>query len=184
MPLRDLLKESPSTKTILMDSSCASTSSMSVLFRFLKGWARENARKAWSLVTEPIMVMAISWFATTDRGHSLPEKCSSSLVPLLLATTRDSATSSGAVASILALMVSPILWPARPARWIMRETCLGELYCMTMSVDPTSMPSSRDEVHIRDFTSPALNFSSISILFSLEREPWWTSTDMDSSHRW
>ena len=182
--MRDLLKLSPSANTILIDSSCASTSSMSERVMSLNGYAPENTLNAVSLSVPPDMVMAISWLATTERGLGLPSQNSSSLVSHLLAMTSASATSSGAVAIIFALILSPTLWPARPALWIMRDTCLGELYWITMSVDPTSMPSSRDDVHIRDLTSPFLKRSSISILFSLDRDPWWTSTDMDSSHRW
>ena len=184
MPLRDLRKASPSSKSILMDFSCSRTSSMSCLVMSLNGYAPENTLNAVSLSTPPDMVMAMSWLATTDSGHGLPFQNSSSLESHLLAMTRASATSSGAVAMILALMCSPILWPARPALWIMRDTCLGELYWMTMSVDPTSIPSSRDDVHISAFISPLLKRSSMSMRFSLDRDPWCTSIDIDSSHRW
>ena len=53
----------------------------------------------------------------------------------------------------------------------MRATCLGELYCMTRSVLPMSIPSSNEDVHTRALVSPRLKLSSISILFSLDREP-------------
>ena len=66
----------------------------------------------------------------------------------------------------------------------MRDTCLGELYWITMSVDPTSMPSSRDDVQIRALISPLLKRSSMSMRFSFDRDPWWTSIEIDSSHRW
>ncbi len=115
--------------------------------------------------------MAMSWLATTVRGDPLPEYASISLASAFLATTRLSATSSGAVASILAWMSPPTLWPALPALWIILATCLGELYCMTRSVDPTSIPSSREDVQTRAFISPDLKASSISIRVSFDRDP-------------
>ncbi len=167
-----------------MDFSCSSTASISDLSRSLKTWDPLKIPNAVSRSMAPPMVMAISWLATTERGQGRPSLYSSSLASHLLAITIASATSSGAVAMTLALILSPILCPARPARWIIRDTCLGELYWMTMSVEPTSIPSSRDDVHMSALISPFLKRSSISILFSLEREPWCTSTEMSSSHRW
>ena len=184
MPLRDLRKESPSSNSILIDLSCSSTSSTSCRVMSPNGYAPENTLNAVSLSTPPDMVMAMSWLATTESGHGLPSQNSSSLESHRLAMTRASATSSGAVAMIFALMCSPILCPARPALWIMRDTCLGELYWMTMSVEPTSIPSSSDDVHISDLISPFLKRSSMSMRFSLDRDPWCTSIDIDSSHRW
>ncbi len=63
-------------------------------------------------------------------------------------------------------------------------TCLGELNWMVKSAEPTSMPSSSEEVHIRAFSRCSLKSSSICTLMSLDREPWWTPTLKASSHRW
>ncbi len=129
------------------------------------------------------MVIATSWLATTVSGHFLPSRTSILRSSDLLATTIASATSSGAVAIILAFMVSPTRCPARPARCTILDTCLGELNWMTRSVLPTSMPSSRDDVHTRALRSPFLKRSSMSILFSFEREPWCTSIEKSGSQR-
>ena len=162
---------SSSTKTILMDCSCARTSSISERGRSLNGHAWENTLNAVSWSILPDMVMAMSWFATTERGQGRPSLDSNSLDSHLRAMTMASAISSGAVARTLARIFSPTRCPALPALWIIRETCLAELYWMTMSVDPTSIPSSRDDVQMSAFSSPDLKRSSISILVSLDREP-------------
>ncbi len=89
----------------------------------------------------------------------------------LRATTMLSAISSGSVATIAPSVRSPTRWPALPILWMSRDTCLGELYWMAKSTEPTSMPSSRDEVHISPFSCSDLNRSSISTRMSLDREP-------------
>ena len=51
-----------------------------------------------------------------------------------------------------------------------------------MSVEPTSIPNSRDDVQISDLIPPCLKRSSISIRTSFERDPWWTSMGRSPSH--
>src|SRR5207245_1751872 len=69
---------------------------------------------------------------------------------------------------------SPTPWPDRPIRWTRRETSRGELYCRTKSAVPTSMPSSRDDVHTSARRPPLLNSSSIWTRTSFDRLPWCT----------
>src|SRR2546426_7665232 len=56
---------------------------------------------------------------------------------------------------------SPTPCPDRPIRCTSRETSRGELYCKTKSAVPTSIPSSREEVHTRARRPPDLNSESM-----------------------
>ena len=87
--------------------------------------------------------------------------------------TIDSSASSLFRATMTPFAVSPTLWPLRPTLWRSLVTCLGELYWTTRSMWPMSIPSSREEVQITVFRSPALSPFSAAILLVLAREPWW-----------
>ena len=69
--------------------------------------------------------------------------------------------------------VCPILCPLLPTLCMSLETCLGELYWITQSRKPMSIPSSRLLVHITPESFPSLRFFSIASLVALERELWW-----------
>ncbi len=150
--------------------------------RFRKGYDLRNMWYAISFSAAPLMVMATSWLASTVRGFSLTLSASSSPAMALRVTTMLSAISSGSVATMAPSVLSPTRWPALPIRWISLETWRGELYWMAKSTEPTSMPSSRDEVQISPFSCSALNCSSMSTRMSLDREPWCTPTLKFSSH--
>ena len=58
-------------------------------------------------------------------------------------------------------------------RWMSLETCRGELYWMTQSRNPMSMPSSRLLVQMTPESFPSLRLLSVASLVALERELWW-----------
>ena len=121
------------------------------------------------------MANPTTWCARTSKDSSRLDMDSSSCVKAFRAITAASNISSSFTAKMTPLDTSPCLCPDLPARWISRETCRGDMYCMTKSTLPTSIPSSMELVQMMDFNSWALNFSSVSILMNLDSDEWWTS---------
>src|SRR5438046_1041916 len=118
--------------------------------------------------------MATSWFARTDRLSFRTTRSSISSESARRAIAHASATSSSCVAKMTPSETSPTPWPDLPIRWTSLDTSRGELYCNTKSALPTSMPSSKDDVHTRARSRLALNSSSICTRTSFDRLPWWT----------
>jgi len=152
-------------------------------FKLLKGYDLfKILNKVSSWIRPVARLVEIIWLHNTDNGFFRTENTSSSLASVFLAITIDSARSSGVVAIITPFDVFPIRCPDRPIRWTILVTSRGELYWMIKSVLPTSIPSSREDVHISVFNSLDLNWSSASILACLDKDPWWTPKGYPGVH--
>ena len=89
------------------------------------------------------------------------------------ATTADSSRSARNFGKIRPFETAPSSWPARPIRWRPRATDFGLSTWMTRSTAPMSIPSSSEEVAIRQGISPRFSSSSTSTRCSRASEPWW-----------
>src|SRR5579863_1587074 len=76
----------------------------------------------------------------------------------------------------------PTRWPLLPTLWIRRVTCLGELYWMTYSRKPMSIPSSRLLVQMTPRRRPSFSALSTASLVAFDRELWWTPMGNSGSH--
>jgi hypothetical protein len=86
--------------------------------------------------------------------------------------TIDSRASSLFRAIMTPFALSPTLWPLLPTLCRRRVTCLGELYWMTRSMLPMSIPSSRDDVQTMVLRSPDFSPLSAAMRLVFAREPW------------
>ena len=89
-----------------------------------------------------------------------------------LTSTADSERSSGSVAMILPLLVSLSRWPALPMRCIPLDNDFGLSTLHTRSIEPISMPNSKEDVATTASSSFAFNRSSMSWRMSLDMDPW------------
>src|SRR2546430_2669824 len=156
-------------------ASWATTSSKSARLSSRNGQLLRNVSYASSSeANRSDTASATSGFARTERLSFGTTRSSISSARARRAIAHASATSSSWVARITPSETSPTPCPDRPIRCTSRETSRGELYCKTKSAVPTSIPSSREDVHTRARRPPDLNSSSICTRTSFERLPWCT----------
>jgi hypothetical protein len=144
--------------------------------------SRERSRKDCDAVTTEnasstshssrAAIETMCW-ASTSSGFCGITVSSISPRRISRATTAHSRRSERNLGKIRPFETSPSEWPARPTRCRPRVTDFGDSIWITRSIAPMSMPSSSDEVAIRQGRSPDLSISSTTSRSSWESEPWW-----------
>ncbi len=87
----------------------------------------------------------------------------------------------GCFGTIRPTLVTSNKCPALPTRWSPRATEAGEDIWTTMSTEPMSIPSSREDVATSARISPRFSAYSTESRRSLERLPWWLCASSDGA---